>query len=1249
MTPVRILNALAAQQRRWLLRLLLVLAVYSVVGFLVAPALLKWQLRKQLPRITHRTASVRQVRINPWVLSLTIRGLSLTEANGDPFASFEEFYANFQLSSLFRGAWTFAEIHLIDPRGAVILQRDGRLNFADLFDAGSAPSTNAPSRNAELPRINVFLLNLTNGFVSIEDQTRHSPFRTEYRPINLTLKDFTTRPGTGTPYTFRAENDTGKSLSWTGDLSLQPAASHGTIEVRNAEPRKYQPYLDDFIRAQITDGRAGLKCDYSFSAGADGVDLVLSNGVAQLTQLKVFDPDAKEIVLSLPNLDLQGLRFDLRKRETAAETLKITSLDLRARLNPDGSINLARLLVPPATNSPAKPTAPPTPPWNLALRDFQLTKGSLAFADESRKIPFQTRLEPIEIACTNLATRANTDAGFAFAITTEASEKVAGNGTASMNPPRGKASLDVTGIELKKYWPYLESLFGGEIASGKIDVRVSLQGALTTNGLAAAASNGVAHLGNLQIKTRANNETVLNIPDLVVEGVQASLREQTARVARIKSGEGALVARRETNGAINLLSLLPGPVKAADATNAPAEPAKAETKPSWSASIDEISFENYAIHFTDKAPATPAIVELDQIALSVTGASTTSPANIGARLGLRINGSARVTADGRLIPAPLSANGQLSVTNLDLRFIQPYLAPFARVDLNNGLFNLASKAKWEGAPTNTGRLEFEGGFSIHDFSLSDSVASREVLRWTNLTVEGLKLTTLPQSLQADSIFWDGLDSRLLVRSNKELNVKTLLVTSANAAANKTTNAPPPAKSPGSPIPFPVALGVFALTNSSVHFVDESIQPAAELEFTEIGGAITGLSSDSKATAEVKVGGLAGGQSPFVVSGQINPLAAEPHLNITLSNRNMQLAPLTPYMEKYAGHPLNKGRLSLALHYEIAAKDLSAENHVQIDQLTLGPRNDSPDATKLPVKLAVALLKDSAGKILLDVPVKGRLDDPQFRVGPIILKVIANLMAKAVASPFKLLGAAVGGGEELSFLEFSPGSAEFGEGETNKIAKLAKALAERSLNLEIEPAVDPQRDRAALALDEVRAELKSVRLRELAAIGKTPVAPETFEIEPAAKQRLLRAAVIEQFGTNLAPALQAMATARTNALAATTAESPRPKMKWYEYLKVPFEKKDSPEAVIRRQAKADAELLKENPTLGGLSAETMESLLASRADVPTARFLELMQARIDAARRAFLEAGIGEDRVLLVAPKPMKEGYRGEARVNLSLN
>jgi hypothetical protein len=377
------------------------------------------------------------------------------------------------------------------------------------------------------------------------------------------------------------------------------------------------------------------------------------------------------------------------------------------------------------------------------------------------------------------------------------------------------------------------------------------------------------------------------------------------------------------------------------------------------------------------------------------------------------------------------------------------------------------------------------------------------------------------------------------------------------------------------------------------------------------------------------------------------------VDLTFTNANTQLTPLTGYLEKYAGYPLRRGRLSTSLRYRVEGTALDAQNKVQLDQFTLGPHNNSPDATQLPLKLGIALLKDSDGRIELDVPVTGRLDDPEFRVGPIILKLVVNMIVKAAASPFSLLGALVGvggGGEELSFVEFQPGTTEILEGETNKLTTLTAALAKRpALNLEIEGEADPDLDRKALAKLKLADQLKAKLLQELTAKGRAPESLATIQIEPEESERLLRAAFVEQFGTNISEIIQtnlARLTTQTNPPPPTAAEAaPKPKRSLLQRFTGLFTGGSSNRSKAeKRLPKADRE------ALGFATPDLMEILLAEKIEVSGEEFTQLMSARARWVQDWLVKNGqVAADRLFLAAPKPVSTNTAGKSRVNLSVN
>jgi outer membrane protein OmpA-like peptidoglycan-associated protein len=312
-----------------------------------------------------------------------------------------------------------------------------------------------------------------------------------------------------------------------------------------------------------------------------------------------------------------------------------------------------------------------------------------------------------------------------------------------------------------------------------------------------------------------------------------------------------------------------------------------------------------------------------------------------------------------------------------------------------------------------------------------------------------------------------------------------------ASADEKPAAPQKAKSQ----PVPVTIGMVKLVKAAVTFRDDSVKPPVQTGLSDLTGTIKGLSSKQLARADVDLTGRVDKVAPLKIAGTINPLSNDAFTDLTISLGAMDLTVEGPYSGKYVGYGLSKGKLSLDLKYKVSKKQLEAENKVLVDQLTFGEKVDSPDATSLPVPLAVALLKNRKGQIEIDLPIRGDLTDPDFKYGKVVLSTLLNLLTKMVASPFSLIGKLVpggGDGEELQFIEFDPGSSAVAGEETKKIDVLAKALEERpGLRLDITGTADATLDRDALRATKLTEQLRAMRQRER---GKASTKDEALSID-----------------------------------------------------------------------------------------------------------------------------------------------------------
>ena len=325
-------------RERWARRGLVAVVLYTVIGFFALPALIKWQMVKQLPKFTHREATVEAVQVNPYTLSLTISGLTLKETNGTPFAHVDEFYANFQLSSILRGMWTFEKVSLKGPNAHLIRTADGQLNFSNLLT--NMPWSESKPAKKPLPRVLVENLVVTNALIHLTDHTRAAPFRKVIGPVWFSFENFTTHKEKGAPYELIATTSDGERFECMGDVSLNPIHSAGEIILRDIPIKKYGAYLANFTHAQITDGALMVAARYQFSAiPQQPLELVVTNADVKLTDLHAQAPGSGEVLLRWTTLAVTNASASLVAREARVPSVHVEAGALTVRREADGALN----------------------------------------------------------------------------------------------------------------------------------------------------------------------------------------------------------------------------------------------------------------------------------------------------------------------------------------------------------------------------------------------------------------------------------------------------------------------------------------------------------------------------------------------------------------------------------------------------------------------------------------------------------------------------------------------------------------------------------------------------------------------------------------------------------------------------------------------------------------------------------------------------------------------------------------------
>ncbi len=559
------------------------------------------------------------------------------------------------------------------------------------------------------------------------------------------------------------------------------------------------------------------------------------------------------------------------------------------------------------------------------------------------------------------------------------------------------------------------------------------------------------------------------VDSMQVRGIRVDLAAHRLDVAEVANSGASVRLLRNAEGAIEWVS---SPILKTIRT---AE-AKAEDARPWVGNLAKLAVDGLDFRFEDRSTVQTAVQELTGLRLRGENLGNEKGSKGRIELAGKINEGGSLNVDGSVQLLPLDLALRIETQAIPLLPLQPYFAEQVDVTLRAGHFSNKGEARIE---LDEGGLKasYRGSATLGSLQAVDKANKADFLRWKSLYFGAIDFRLEPLSIGIGEIALSDFFARLVLSAEGRLNLQDIARSKKADEVPVVAAATPPAGKATAPVPIRIAK--VTLQNGTVNFTDYFVKPNYTVNIGRLGGRVTGLSSVDGTVADLDLRGTYAKTAPVQIRGKLNPLAAQSYLDINATVNGVDLTSFSPYSGKYAGYAIEKGKLSLDVTYKLENRQLTADNKVFIDQFTFGEPVDSPNATKLPVNLAISLLKNNRGEIDIHLPISGSLDEPEFSVGGLIVRVIVNLFVKAVTSPFALLGSMFGGGEELSKLDFAPGRSRIGEDQSKTLETLAKALGERqALELEISGLADPEIDREGLKRVAIERQVRAERRKAL---------------------------------------------------------------------------------------------------------------------------------------------------------------------------
>ncbi|CAJ0687315.1 DUF748 domain-containing protein [Ralstonia wenshanensis] len=1115
--------------KRTAIGVLIFLVAFGLLGAFGGPPLLRHLAQTQLSTLLERPVSVGKISINPYTLRLDVDQLHIAERDGKtPFVDVGHLHVNASWSSIFRRAPVIEELSIEAPQVHIVRTAEQRFNFSDIVDRLSRPE-NPPKPKSNEPARFVFAnLQLANGAIDFVDQ----PLGTEHKVDGLQI---------GVPFLASLPADVdifvqpllaaridGAPLHFAGKTKpfADSLESNLNVKIDALDLPRYLGYVPGPLPVAVPQGKLTTDLTIEFQKAKTGAPVLRVHGTAGLDNLEVVDAKKAPLVAAK---QVRATLADVRPLDNVfhLDTLTLDGVRVDATRGTDGAINFAQLGGKPVPAEANAAKAEPAPaakpkPLDVVVSKLQLANSTVHWRDSTTQPAADLTLEDLhgDFGVRTLGGPTTLDVGAKLAQGGALNVK----GSILLEKSTGELELKLDGVKLAGIGPYLRQAGAPQLQNGALsaDGKVALD--FGPDKFNVRAEPLTASLADLSLAPSTGKDTALRAKLLRADVKSFDLSARTIALNEVRADGLQIDALRKKDGTTTL-TLLDGPQSTTGKSAAPAKSSAKSNAPAekpWAVTVQTLKLDNSAVGFEDQSNSRPVKVRVEPLNVVVQNASSDLGKPVNVQIGAGLGTKGKLDVRGEVVPQPLKADLRVNSQNLSLAGFDPYLDKSLNAAITSALLSMDGRLVLNQGKALT--VNYQGNATLGNVRLQDRLSSDDFLRWRSLALNRIQANYdgATPHVRVGAVALSTFYARIIINPNGRLNLQDIRVqpteerrsltqsepaSASGAAASAPAAAPVVASAPASAVtvtataPAPKAGGAdlrvdaITLQDGNIRFTDNFVKPNYTANLTAIGGSIGTISTAANQTpADVTLRGSVDGTAPVDIHGKVNPLAPTAFVDLTAKADGVELTNLTPYSAKYAGYPITKGKLTMDLHYLLDQGKLTADNHIFIDQLTFGDRVESKDATNLPVRLAVALLKNSRGEIDVRVPVSGSLDDPQFSIGGVILRAFVNLIARAVTAPFSLLASAFGGsgGEELGYIEFDPGTSDISQASVAKLDKLATALKDHpALKVDIIGRVDPEFDRDGLRREAVNRQIREQKLKDAgdAAEADTTVKPE----------------------------------------------------------------------------------------------------------------------------------------------------------------
>jgi hypothetical protein len=1080
---------------------------YIVAGFFLFP-FLKSPLLNTVNKELNAEVTAQSIAFNPLLCSVTISQLQLDSQQKKKLLSIEKINLNIDPSYLLIGALKVKSFFITKPQISLIREKQGNFNFANILKE-SHPAQEPKKENKSSLNMRIIVDNITleRGELLFHDYTHKTPFAISLENIGFWLRDFDTKKlhkKSANLHFYAKLGDEGFVDLKSKIAGIEPIVINGNLDFAANKLYTEWRYVQDMLHLEVADGKLSFGAHFAYNSGqSDATQIKIDNMNICSLRIKVKNK-AKEL-LTLQSLDINNTDILPMKQDVHIGSISLDGLAINAERYRNKKIDWVTYLQSKTTvkrkisqKETKKESA--SKPWKLYLDDLDLKKISLAFRDKAVAPAVTTKIHDLSVKAKAITLLGEKAFPYTIMLRLNKSGKCKIAGRVAHKELSLQTNAECSNLNIVHYRPYIDSAAKSQLQRYNIilqrallDFNINLDLHKKKQAMQIALSKSKVDLKKLIVVKRRSKKRIVRFDNFTIAGLNFNNLKKSLHIQSVILQKPLVSVERKWNGKIDLTELVVAKKTAHKRKKRKKAKAKAKKSSSYRVKIDTIALKRGLVLLHDKSKELlkPQTQRLDHISFRVNNYDSKQGSWMRYSTFIRLNTKGKISAKGKVRVTPLTQRGSLSLKNIDLSAITPYLEKRSYLRVDDG--RLSCKVYESYKPSkHYPDLHMRGNLDLESLFVSNSNDKDSALFSLNeLRVKPFTLELFPNRLYIDELDVDAFYVAAKIDQNKTINFaklmkKSKVITKAPkkrvAATKEQSN------------PFPVKIVKINVKNGSAEFQDLSLPIQFKTNIHDLNGALYAISSTPGDTTYVDIAGEVDKYGSTKLKGSVDSFNPKDYTDLNFNFKNLDLHSMSGYSASFAGYEIESGKLYLDLGYNILHSKLQATNNIMIKNIKLGKEIEGKDVHHLPLGFVIGLLEDSDGIIDIDLPIAGDVNSPDFKYGKVVWKTLGNLIASAVTSPFRFLGSMMGiSGDTLEFVAFEYGHTNITPPQREKLDKIAKMMKKRpKILLELSGTYDEVGDLYALKQKKLVAMVMKISGNENKQNAKTTLNSDILE-------------------------------------------------------------------------------------------------------------------------------------------------------------